>query len=219
MNIRDIDHEDIKEFLQLNNIEISNIEEDYKHSWHLMISENTKFTNSIVEWMKAHQLLDANIPTFKRSQLINLSVNEINKLSQLLTIEIPNLYYIKSILTYLDKLENDLLKTNLISLKGTQKLYGSRLEHAPVNLIYIGRQCTMGGWNLSSSTFANPYKVKELGRKNTLQQYKKYIINRLKTEPQLQRLLDSYAGCTLACWCGKNEACHGNILIELIEGK
>lgn len=101
-------------------------------------------------------------------------------------------------------------------MKGKQDLYGCRLEKASTNLIYVGRKFTMGGWDLLSSDFRNPFKVSTDDRNNTLQQYKKYITQRLETEPLLLTKLCSYAGCTLACWCKANKACHADILIDLI---
>lgn len=44
--------------------------------------------------------------------------------------------------------------------------YGPRLEHAPKQLVYVGREMKgvrAGGWNLSASKLNNPCTVKALG--------------------------------------------------------
>lgn len=79
--------------------------------------------------------------------------------------------------------------------------------------IYIGRSCNMGGWSLSESKWHNPYSVKEYGRQEALNRYRKYI------EMNTNNLLDDLhelAGKRLGCWC-KPKPCHGDILRELFQ--
>ena len=43
--------------------------------------------------------------------------------------------------------------------------------------IYIGRQCNMGGWNLNSSKWANPFTVKECGTVEVaIEKYRDYVL-------------------------------------------
>lgn len=109
--------------------------------------------------------------------------------------------------------------TTVINLKGKKNEYGSKLENAPPNVIYIGRRFTMGGWNLSDSDFGNPFAInKNLSREQAVEQYKEYIINKINTEPEFKNKLFGLKGKVLACWC-TYESCHGDILREIIEGK
>jgi len=52
--------------------------------------------------------------------------------------------------------------TTAICLKGRQREVGPRLEWAP-DIVYVGRQCTQGGWKLAASQFANPYRAQQVG--------------------------------------------------------
>lgn len=77
--------------------------------------------------------------------------------------------------------------------------------------VYIGRECTMGGWNIPRSKWANPYTVKSCGSvDNALESYRRYLAKK----PELMSALPELAGKTLGCWC-KPEPCHGDVLVEL----
>lgn len=79
--------------------------------------------------------------------------------------------------------------------------------------VYIGRQCTMGGWNLQRSKWANPFSVKECGSAEVaVVRYREWIFK----QPQLLQQLSELRGKVLGCWC-KPGACHGDVLIELCE--
>jgi len=87
--------------------------------------------------------------------------------------------------------------------------------------IYIGRAGVVFIDNqrfpLKSSNFANPYKIgKDGNREKIIIKYKKYIINKLKDDDNLQKELLELRGKKLGCWCYP-EICHGNILLELIK--
>lgn len=100
--------------------------------------------------------------------------------------------------------------SSVISLKGCIHQYGGQLQHAPAELVYIGRAFTMGGWNLPQSKWANPYNVKHYGRDGALELYRRYILN----SPHLLEALPELANKTLGCWCHP-ESCHGHILLTL----
>jgi len=81
--------------------------------------------------------------------------------------------------------------------------------------IYIGRRMTMGGWNLPQSKWANPFPVKkESERADALRKYEEWI----RTQPHLIASLEELRGKRLGCWC-KPKACHGDILIRLMDEK
>jgi hypothetical protein len=78
--------------------------------------------------------------------------------------------------------------------------------------IYIGR--AMPRHRLKGSPFANPFKIGPDGtRDEVIAQYREYILSR----PALIAMLPVLKGRRLACWCHP-EACHGDVLVELIEG-
>jgi hypothetical protein len=88
------------------------------------------------------------------------------------------------------------------------------------NNVYIGRKCIVfvDGTRIprTDSLWANPKKVGGSdSREDVLIWYKRYILERLRTEDGLLDQLLQLEGKTLGCWC-KPEACHGDILVELI---
>lgn len=72
--------------------------------------------------------------------------------------------------------------------------------------VYIGR----------GSLWGNPYTVQAYGRELCIAMYEQYIRQRLHQEPDLYLQLLELKGKTLGCFC-KPKACHGDILIKLIE--
>lgn len=81
--------------------------------------------------------------------------------------------------------------------------------------VYIGRACQMGGWKLTSSKWQNPFSVKEFGRDEALERYRKYVES---NEKNLLDDLHELSGKRLGCWC-KPLRCHGDILCELFRKK
>lgn len=83
--------------------------------------------------------------------------------------------------------------------------------------IYIGRKCTMGGWNLPQSKWANPFTVREYGLSEALRRYREYILKNQALLDQLHEL----QGKVLGCWCKINpsDPCHGDILMELMKNR
>lgn len=69
--------------------------------------------------------------------------------------------------------------------------------------IYIGRP----------SHWGNPFVIGKDGtREEVLEKYKKYMLQ----NQYLVQDLKEIKGKTLGCWC-KPKACHGDVLVELIE--
>ena len=96
----------------------------------------------------------------------------------------------------------------VISLKGQINHYGAQLQYSDV--VYIGRAVNMGGWNLPSSKWANPFMINNDNREDSLKLYCNYIIN----TPHLLHALPELRNKTLACWCHPRQ-CHGDVLIAL----
>lgn len=78
------------------------------------------------------------------------------------------------------------------------------------NNVYIGRHLVYvkGTFN---SKWRNPYPVKRLGREECIKAYKEMLMS----NPKLLGELGELKGKTLGCWCKPN-ACHGDVLVELI---
>jgi hypothetical protein len=97
------------------------------------------------------------------------------------------------------------MKTKVINVK-TDK------DRGP-NFLYIGRANPRYG--LKKSKWANPFKPGKDGtRDEVMARYREWI-----TRGEGQHLLadlHELRGKTLGCWC-KPEACHGDILVELLE--
>ncbi len=96
-------------------------------------------------------------------------------------------------------------------------LKGRKPQMLQPDEVYIGRALHMSGWNLSGSKWQNPFRITLMhkpgdgSRTEVLRKYRDWI----KTQPHLIESLHELKGKTLCCWC-KPEACHGDILAELM---
>ncbi len=71
--------------------------------------------------------------------------------------------------------------------------------------VYIGRP----------SKWGNPFEIGKDGtRKEVIEKYRKYIL----LNKDLMNSLHELEGKVLGCWC-KPQACHGDVLVELVEKK
>lgn len=77
--------------------------------------------------------------------------------------------------------------------------------------VYIGRS-----GKGEKSLWGNPYSIKEYGREECLNLYRRYIFDRLTNEIGLSEELRKLKGKTLGCFC-KPQPCHGDILVEMME--
>ena len=111
-----------------------------------------------------------------------------------------------------DASDRNPVTTVVINLKGRIHQYGSALEHAPDDLVYVGRAMNRGGWKIPGSPLHNPFTVGTLrSRQESVDLYRDY----LRERPDLLALLPGLRGKTLACWCHP-EPCHADVLAELI---
>lgn len=66
--------------------------------------------------------------------------------------------------------------------------------------------------------WGNPFKIGEYGdREEVVRKYRIWIKQLLKLKPGFEKDLLALKGKRLGCWC-KPKACHGDVLVELIEG-
>ena len=107
-SIYDIPYEDIKIFLEANNINYENKEDAYDKTKLLLKDKKAiGHTTSIIEWMIAHNLLSSkiDIPHYTTRKINKMSSFDIDKLAKLLTMEGNNRENINNILRYLHKLD------------------------------------------------------------------------------------------------------------------
>ena len=64
------------------------------------------------------------------------------------------------------------------------------------------------------SKWGNPFKIKDgMTRERVLALYREHILGK----PHLIKQLERLQGKRLGCFCKKHQACHADVLIELIE--
>ncbi|WP_055491382.1 DUF4326 domain-containing protein [Streptomyces sp. TP-A0356] len=110
------------------------------------------------------------------------------------------------------------MTTKVINLKGRLQEFGPRLEHAPKDVVYVGRRITRGGWDLPQHPLYNPFQIDTAKKKHdgTRNQVMAKYRDRLMDRPDLLALVPALRGRTLACWCTP-ELCHADILAEIAD--
>ena len=93
------------------------------------------------------------------------------------------------------------------------------------NNLYIGRRGVVFIKNedgkkerypKQDSKWSNPFKIgKKYDRESCLKEYEKYIVEKIKEDPEKYNL-NELIGKKLGCWCCP-EKCHGDILIKLLK--
>lgn len=74
--------------------------------------------------------------------------------------------------------------------------------------VYIGRP----------GYFGNPFRIGEHGdREMVLIHYKQWFYKKLN-DPEFRRRIEELRGKRLGCWC-KPLSCHGDVIVEYLEGK
>ena len=125
-DVRDINHDDIKIFLRINNIKIFDNDDDYDEAFKLMKNSDTIVEpTSIIEWMMAHNLIikKVKIDDYTINDLINLSINERNKLAKKLGMSSNNINNIVNILHYLHKTYNFIGKLKIPTWKDIYDIF------------------------------------------------------------------------------------------------
>ena len=77
--------------------------------------------------------------------------------------------------------------------------------------LYIGRECSRGGWNLQRSKWHNPFRPSRYPDGDVCQMYEDYV----RENPHLWNSLFELEGHTLGCWCHP-KPCHGHVLLKLL---
>lgn len=112
------------------------------------------------------------------------------------------------------------MTTRVINVRGRIHEFGPRLEHAPADVVYVGRRWTMGGWDLPRHRLYNPFaydtpkKKRDGTRAEVMAMYRAYLLER----PELLESVEELRGKTLACWCAP-ELCHADVLAELADAE
>jgi Domain of unknown function (DUF4326) len=95
--------------------------------------------------------------------------------------------------------------TTIVNLKG------HRDDPGYADVIYVGRAMHRGGWQLTASPLANPFRPGPDGsREEVVAKYRAYLLGR----PDLLALLPELRGHRLGCWCAPRP-CHAEVLAEL----
>jgi hypothetical protein len=110
------------------------------------------------------------------------------------------------------------VSTEAVCLKGRRDEFGPRLEWAP-DVVYVGRRCSMGGWRLAASPFANPFRVQDLGgAQAAVQAYRRHLL----AHPELLALARrELKGKRLGCFCRAQspQLCHAGFLAVLADAE
>jgi len=110
------------------------------------------------------------------------------------------------------------MATRVINVGGRIHDFGPRLEHAPEEIVYVGRRWTLGGWDLPRHPLYNPFaydtatRRRDGTRAEVMAKYRAYLLAR----PDLPALLPALRGRTLACWCAP-ELCHAEVLASIAD--
>ena len=112
------------------------------------------------------------------------------------------------------------MTTTVINLKGRIHEYGPRLEHAPAELVYVGRANSRGrdrgGWDLAQHALHNPPKnsLAQLGAPEaSVAAYVRHLLDR----PDLLDQARALRGKTLGCWCAPT-LCHAHAIAWYADG-
>lgn len=79
--------------------------------------------------------------------------------------------------------------------------------------VYIGRKNSY--YDLSESTFSNPYTLDEYGREEAVRLYELWLFKQLLQSEEFFDEFTELRGETLACWC-LPESCHGEVLSKAV---
>ncbi|WBC18202.1 DUF4326 domain-containing protein [Micromonospora sp. WMMA1998] len=75
--------------------------------------------------------------------------------------------------------------------------------------VYVGRQ----GFGLRRSPWANPFSLRKHDRAEALRLYRQWLVGQPALVDRARRELP---GKQLACWCRVEDACHADVLADII---
>ena len=89
--------------------------------------------------------------------------------------------------------------------------------------VYIGRQCSQGGWSLPCSKWHNPYPLSKYSRDRSLELYERYLTGRIDKHPVTYNL-EELVGKRLGCWCLNTSSiepitCHGQVIMKIMRDR
>jgi hypothetical protein len=97
--------------------------------------------------------------------------------------------------------------TTVVNLKG------HRDDPGYADVIYVGRAMHRGGWQLTASPLASPFRPGPDGsRAEVVAKYRDHLL----ACPDLLALLPALRGHRLGCWCAP-EPCHAEVLAALAD--
>ncbi|WP_309244253.1 DUF4326 domain-containing protein [Micromonospora parastrephiae] len=79
----------------------------------------------------------------------------------------------------------------------------------PPGAVYVGRQ----GFGLRRSPWANPFSLRKDDRAEALRLYRQWLAGQPALVDRARREL---TGKQLACWCRVEDACHADVLADII---
>lgn len=79
----------------------------------------------------------------------------------------------------------------------------------PPGAVYVGRQ----GFGLRRSPWANPFSLRKHDRAEALRLYRQWLVEQPALVDRARREL---TGKRLACWCRVEDACHADVLADVI---
>lgn len=79
----------------------------------------------------------------------------------------------------------------------------------PPGAVYVGRQ----GFGLRRSPWANPFSLRKHDRAEALRLYRQWLVGQPALVDRARREL---TGKQLACWCRVEDACHADVLADVI---
>lgn len=78
--------------------------------------------------------------------------------------------------------------------------------------VYIGR-----AGQGQDGYFGNPFRLGMNEKRGaTLEKYREYFYNRIRSDPEFKEKIESLKGKTLGCFCKPNP-CHGDIIKEYLD--
>ncbi|KOU63387.1 T4 NrdA.1-like protein [Streptomyces sp. MMG1533] len=110
------------------------------------------------------------------------------------------------------------MATRVINVRGRIHEYGPRLEHAPEDVVHVGRRWTMGGWDLPRHPLYDPFaydtptRKRDGTRAEVMAKYPAHLLER----PELPDLVPALRGKAPACWCAP-ELCHTDVPAEITD--
>ena len=88
--------------------------------------------------------------------------------------------------------------------------------------VYCGRRMTQGGWKLSESPWANPFKAVNGDNQTAVNNYEVYIREEIQKNPglwweRLEPIISAGRPVTLGCWCKTTPdiPCHTDVIAKI----